>query len=75
MAFFEKMKQVGSWVITFAQVLDIDACAGFPLRIDPGWLFRQELLGWQGCEPIDLPSNAFLCLTYENAGCSYLQWI
>lgn len=60
--FIEEIKQIASWVLTFAQVVDIESCADLVLRIAPGWMFCTGVVDWNGLEPIEIESNVFFNL-------------
>ena len=60
--FIEDIKQAASWVLTFAQVVDVESCADLPLRIDPGWMFCTGVVDWEGLEPIRIESTVFFNL-------------
>ena len=60
--FFQDIQQIASWVLTFAQVVDIESCADLILRIAPGWIYCSGVLGWNGLTPIVIESNAFFNL-------------
>ncbi|KAL9584817.1 MAG: hypothetical protein Q9212_001884 [Teloschistes hypoglaucus] len=55
--FLEEMKQLASWILSFAQVINIESCADLPLRIAPGWMFCTGLMNWNGLDKIDIDSN------------------
>lgn len=55
--FLEEMKQLASWILSFAQVINIESCADLPLRIAPGWIFCTGLMNWNGLDMIDIDSN------------------
>ncbi len=60
--FIEDIKQIASWVLTFAQVVDVKSCADLVLRIAPGWMFCTGVVDWNGLEPIGIESNVFFNL-------------
>lgn len=61
-AFFEDIKQLASWILSFAQVVDVESCADLPLRIAPGWMFCTGVLMWNGLDPIDIKSDIWFSL-------------
>lgn len=63
--FIEDIKQAASWVLTFAQVVDVESCADLPLRIAPGWMFCTGVVGWEGLEPIEVESKVFFNLALK----------
>ena len=64
--FFEEIKKLASWIITFAQVIDVDTCADLPLRIAADdSMYCPGVINWDGREPIDLPSHAFFTLVMK----------
>lgn len=63
--FIGEIKQIASWVLTFAQVVDIKSCADLVLRIAPGWMFCTGVVEWNGLEPIETESNVFFNLVLK----------
>lgn len=63
--FIEDVEQIASWVLTFAQVVDIESCADLVLRIAPGWMFCTGVVGWNGLEPIGIESKFFFNLVLK----------
>ncbi|KAI4087291.1 MAG: hypothetical protein L6R37_008336 [Teloschistes peruensis] len=57
LTFLEEMKQLASWILSFAQVINIDSCADLPLRIAPGWMFCDRIISWNGLDKIDIDSD------------------
>ena len=43
--FIGDIKQIASWILTFAQIVDIESCADLILRIAPGWMFCTGVVG------------------------------
>lgn len=56
------MKQLASWVLSFAQVVDLESCEDFPLRVAPGWMFCTGVLNWNGLDAIDIESDVWFNL-------------
>jgi hypothetical protein len=50
-------KRMASWILAFAQVVDVKSCAQMPLIWDPEWMFCLGIMSWLGRDPIDMPSN------------------
>ena len=63
--FIQETKQVASWILTFAQVVDIEACAEVPLRMAPSWMFCTGVLNWDGLSPIDIDSDIWFNLVLK----------
>lgn len=63
--FVEDIKQAASWVLTFAQVNEIESCADLVLRIAPGWMFCTGVVDWDGLEPIEIESKVFFNLVLK----------
>ncbi|KAL9126851.1 MAG: hypothetical protein Q9175_007844 [Cornicularia normoerica] len=63
--FIEDIEQIASWVLTFAQVVDIESCADLVLIIAPGWMFCNGVVGWNGLEPIEIESKVFFDLVLK----------
>ena len=63
--FIEDIKQMASWILTFAQVVDIKSCADLVLRIAPSWMFCTGVVGWRGLEPIEIDSKVFFNLVLK----------
>ena len=63
--FVQDIKQIASWVLTFAQVVDIKSCADLVLRIAPEWMFFFGVMGWNGLEPIETESKVFFNLVLK----------
>ena len=61
-AFLEDIKQLSSWILSFAQVINIESCADLPLRIAPGWMFCTGVLGWDGLDSINIESDVWFNL-------------
>ncbi|KAL8748142.1 MAG: hypothetical protein Q9184_007502, partial [Pyrenodesmia sp. 2 TL-2023] len=61
-AFFEHLKELASWIVSFAQVVDVGSCADLPLRIAPGWMHCKGVLSWDGLAPIDLEADVWFNL-------------
>ena len=61
----QDVKQIASWVLTFAQVVDIKSCADLVLRIAPGWMFCTGVMNWNGLEPIETESKVFFNLVLK----------
>ncbi|KAL8658233.1 MAG: hypothetical protein Q9202_007610 [Teloschistes flavicans] len=55
--FLQEMKQLASWILSFAQVINIESCVDLPLRIAPGWMFCTGLMNWNGLDKIDIESD------------------
>ena len=51
------IKRVASWILAFAQVVDVKACLQLPLIWDPEWMFCPGIMMWDGEKPIDMESN------------------
>ena len=51
------IKRVASWILAFAQVVEVKACSQLPLIWDPEWTFCPEIMIWDGQKPIDMKSN------------------
>ena len=52
-SFLADLKALASWIISFAQVVDIGSCADLPLRIAYGWMmYCPGVLNWDGLSPI-----------------------
>ena len=60
--FIEAVKELASWILSFAQVINVGTCADLPLRIAPGWMFCTGVMNWEGLDKIDIPSTAFFNL-------------
>ncbi|KAI9717648.1 MAG: hypothetical protein M1812_004593 [Candelaria pacifica] len=62
--FFEDIKQLASWIIAFAHVVNVESCADLPLRIYPGSgsMFCAGVLGWEGLESFNVDSRIFFNL-------------
>ena len=60
--FFDDIRQLASWILSFAQVVNIDSCTELPLRIAPGWLICTGVMNWDGLEPIDIGSDIWFNL-------------
>ena len=63
--FIGDVKQIASWVLAFAQVVDIKSCADLVLRIAPGWMFCTGVMDWNGLEPIETDSKVFFNLVLK----------
>ncbi|KAL8951268.1 MAG: hypothetical protein Q9222_002747 [Ikaeria aurantiellina] len=63
--FFEDIKEVASWILAFAQVVEIESCADLPLAFAPGFMYCTGVLNWEGLEPIDMESEAFFNLVLK----------
>ena len=62
--FIEDIKQPASWVLTFAQVIDIESCTDL-LRVAPGWTFCIGVMDWDRLRPIDVASKCLLRSSVE----------
>ncbi|KAI4133616.1 MAG: hypothetical protein LQ338_000128 [Usnochroma carphineum] len=60
--FFQEIKQLASWIISFAQVVNIGSCADLPLRAAPGWMFCTGVLNWNGLDPINIEADVWFNL-------------
>lgn len=63
--FIQDVKQAASWILTFAQVNEIESCADLVLRIAPGWMFCTGVMNWDGLEPIEVESKVFFELVLK----------
>ena len=63
--FIENIKEAASWILAFAQVVDIESCAELPLTFVPGWMFCKGVLAWEGLEAIDIESDAWFNLVLK----------
>ena len=63
--FIEDIKQAASWVLTFAQVNEIETCADLVLRVAPGWMFCTGVVDWNGLELIEIESKVFFDLVLK----------
>jgi hypothetical protein len=52
-----EIKRVASWILAFAQVVEVKACSQLPLIWDPEWMFCPGIMTWDGQKPIDIQSN------------------
>ncbi|KAL8706509.1 MAG: hypothetical protein Q9201_000441 [Fulgogasparrea decipioides] len=55
--FLVDIKGLASWILSFAQVVDVESCADLPLRIAPQWMYYAGVLHWNGLDPIDIESD------------------
>ncbi|KAL8926241.1 MAG: hypothetical protein Q9172_001883 [Xanthocarpia lactea] len=61
--FLAELKALASWIISFAQVVDIGSCADLPLRIAPIWMmYCTGVLDWDGLTPIDVEADVWFNL-------------
>jgi hypothetical protein len=51
------VKRLASWILTFAQVIEVKACSQLPLIWDPEWSFCPGIMTWDDQKPIDIHSN------------------
>lgn len=51
------IKRIASWILAFAQVVEIKACLQLPLIWDPEWILCTDIMSWDGQKPIAIPSN------------------
>jgi hypothetical protein len=51
------IKRVASWILAFAQVVEVKACSQLPLIWDPEWIVCPDIMNWDGQKPIDIQSN------------------
>ena len=55
--FIADVKRLASWILTFAQVVEVKACSQLPLIWDTEWMFCPGIMTWDGQKSIDMPSN------------------
>ena len=60
--FIEDVKELASWILSFAHVINVETCADLPLRIAPGWMFCTGVMNWGGLDKIDIPPAIFFNL-------------
>ena len=51
------IKRIASWILVFAQVVEVKTCSQLPLIWNPEWILCTDIMGWDGHKPIDIPSN------------------
>lgn len=51
------IKRIASWILTFAQVTEVQECAQLPLIFETEWSFCPGIMIWDGKSPIDMESN------------------
>ncbi|KAL8720415.1 MAG: hypothetical protein Q9181_007913, partial [Wetmoreana brouardii] len=59
LTFLGDIKRLASWILSFAQVVDIESCADLPLRMAPKWTFGNRVQHWNGLDQIDIPSDVW----------------
>lgn len=60
--YLRDIKQLASWILSYAQVVNIELCADFPLRITAAPMFCTGVQSWNGLEPIKVESDVFFKL-------------
>ena len=63
--FIEAIKEPASWILAFAQVIDVESCADLPLRIAPGWMLYTVIVSWDGIGAIDVTSSIYFDLVLK----------
>ncbi|KAN0120180.1 hypothetical protein V8E51_002388 [Hyaloscypha variabilis] len=56
-ALISDIKRMASWILAFAQVVDVKSCGQMPLIVDPENLYCPGIMVWSGKDPIDMSSK------------------
>ncbi len=57
--FFDNINQLASWILAFANVVNINSCADLPLHFLPVKMVCVDLLGWNGLDLKDIQHDIF----------------
>jgi len=64
-SFISDVKRMTLWILAFAQVVDLEACADMPLRYDPPGMLCYEVMKWEGIKPIDIDPEFWFVLVVQ----------